>query len=136
VVPSIKSLSRRQEKFPVRVIYDHDTIRLHFLHSTASAFDSADTVDHNDIEATVRELVDSRNVIIEEALSSISQLRFRAVFATVGAWDEAYICGGTPPSYLICPLTLGLDSGHGETAVRKPYSRAARSPLERISLCR
>ena len=107
---------------PVRVIHDDDAIWLHFLNSAPSAFYSAKTIDHDDIEATVWELIDGRDVVIKEVLAFISQLRLRAVFAAFGAWDEAHICGGALSRYLICPFALGLDGGYREATVREPDS--------------
>jgi len=44
---------------PVRVIHDHDALRFHFVGSATSTFDSAKTIDHNDVEAMIRKLIDS-----------------------------------------------------------------------------
>jgi len=115
---------------PVRVVHDHEAIRFYFLGSATGTFDSANTIDDDDIEAAVRELVDSCDIVIEEMLTPISQLSLGAKFTAICTWDEKYICGRTPSPYLIRPLPLGFDGGDREAALREPYCRAARPPLE------
>ena len=56
--PSGKHILRRQKKSPICIIDNYDAIRLDFLKSSTGAVNSAETVDDNDVESIVGELID------------------------------------------------------------------------------